>query len=425
MSPVSSAASGLRALPAPGAQAFSSTQAAWCFLANERVSLPALAAPLLEAACAASAACCEVFALVVHDWSVLNYDSHTRKAKRVPVAKAKRQGYELATALLLSDRDGAPLGALCQELRSAEGWHSSRHAQPDPEQGQWRLDALAAPLEFIAGLPLGRAAVHLIDREADSVVHCRAWAEAGHRFVVRADDRLVSVPGPGGVLQKASLAVLAAELEKSGALAASAQSSIHQGKACVRQVAEQRVVLTRAAHLERRQRDGQVKRTRLAGAPLELRLVVGRLCEAAGGRVLAEWWLLTNVAQDQADAATVVRWYAWRWQVESFFKLLPSGGHHLEEWGQREPQALLKRLLIASMACVLVWQLARDPSPPARAAATLLVRLSGRQTTRQKPITAPALLAGLWSLLGVLNALEDHSIEELRAAAELILGKLV
>ena len=156
----------------------------------------------------------------------LTYDSHTRKAKRVPVAKAKLQGYELATALLLSDRDGAPLGALCQELRSAEGWHSSRHAQPDPEQGQWRLDALAAPLEFIAGLPLGREAVPLIDREADSVVHYRAWAEAGRRFVVRADDRLVSVPGPEGVLQETSLAVLAAEMEKSGALAASGTQTL-------------------------------------------------------------------------------------------------------------------------------------------------------------------------------------------------------
>lgn len=89
MSFLQSVASGLRALPAPGTQAFGSTQAAWRFLANERVSLPALAAPLVEAACAASQTCCDSFALVVHDWSVLNFDSHTRKAKRVQVAKAK------------------------------------------------------------------------------------------------------------------------------------------------------------------------------------------------------------------------------------------------------------------------------------------------------------------------------------------------
>ena len=34
---------------------------------------------------------------------------------------------------------------------------------------------------------LGRPAVHVIDREADSVTHYRRWADAGHAFVVRAD----------------------------------------------------------------------------------------------------------------------------------------------------------------------------------------------------------------------------------------------
>ncbi len=69
--------------------------------------------------------------------------------------------------------------------------------------------------------------------------------------------------------------------------------------------------------------------------------------------------------------------------------------------------------------------LARDQSPGAKAAGARLVRLSGRQTKRSKPITESAMLAGLWSLLGVLDALEDHSIEDLRAAAQLILGQLV
>ncbi len=420
MSPWQSVASGLRALPAPGAQALSCTQAAWRFLANERVSLPALAAPLLAGACAASARCGESFALVVHDWSVLNYDTHGRKAGRVQVAKAKLQGDELATALLLSDRDGAPLGPLCQERRAADGWHRSRPGRPDPRQGGWRLDALATPLALLEGLPLGRPVVHLIDREADRVVHSRAWAQADHRFVVRADDRLVRVRDPGGVLQETSSAALVAAMDAGGGLA-----SRHQGKACIRQVAQRRVFFTRAAHLERRQKDGQVKRTRVAGAPLELRLVVGRLCEPASGEVLAQWWLLTNVEEARADAATVVNWDGWRWQIESCFKLLKSAGLHLEEWGQRQPEALLKRLLVASMACVLVWQLARDQSPPAQAAAARLVRLSGRQTKRSKPVTEAALFAGLWSLLGVLNVLEDYSIDELRATTRFILGQLV
>jgi hypothetical protein len=59
------------------------------------------------------------------------------------------------------------------------------------------------------------------------------------------------------------------------------------------------------------------------------------------------------------------------------------------------------------MACVGVWQLAADPSPPAAVARALLVRLSGRQMKRKRPFTEPALLAGLWVLLAMLDVL-DH-----------------
>ena len=36
--------------------------------------------------------------------------------------------------------------------------------------------------------------------------------------------------------------------------------------------------------------------------------------------------------------------------------------------------------------------------------------------------TAPALLAGLWVLLAMLAALEQHSVEELRRFKQLVLG---
>ena len=54
-----------------------------------------------------------------------------------------------------------------------------------------------------------------------------------------------------------------------------------------------------------------------------------------------------------------------------------------------------------------MWQLAADPSPQAAEARALLVRLSGRQMKRKRPFTEPALLAGLWVLLAMLDVL-DH-----------------
>ena|SRR5215510_4260885 len=63
-----SVAAGLRALPGIN-QAFASTQAAWRFYANPRVSLEELAAPLMASGRDLVASECRHHALVMHDWS--------------------------------------------------------------------------------------------------------------------------------------------------------------------------------------------------------------------------------------------------------------------------------------------------------------------------------------------------------------------
>ncbi len=78
---------------------------------------------------------------------------------------------------------------------------------------------------------------------------------------------------------------------------------------------------------------------------------------------------------------------------------------------------MAKRLAVAAMACVVVWKLARDPSPAAAELRQALVGLSGRQMKRGKearPFTEPALLAGLELLLKMLTVLERHEPVELR-----------
>ena len=66
------------------------------------------------------------------------------------------------------------------------------------------------------------------------------------------------------------------------------------------------------------------------------------------------------------------------------------------------------------MACVTVWLLARQQTPLAQECQRLLVRLSGRQLKRCRPVTEPALLAGLERLLAVLDLLTHYTPEELR-----------
>ena len=135
------------------------------------------------------------------------------------------------------------------------------------------------------------------------------------------------------------------------------------------------------------------------------------------GRVLAEWMLLSNAPHAWATTEHLARCYYWRWRIESFFKLLKSHGQQLENWQQETGSAIARRLLVAAMACVLVWQLQHDDSPPAMKFKDVLISLSGRQTKRTQRHTAPALLAGLWILVSLLALLEHTDLRELQRLA--------
>jgi len=403
---VPSLAAGLSALPGT-ANAFASTQAAWRFFANGRVRLPDLVAPLHDAARTALPPNGDGYALVVHDWSSLNYPRHRRKRDQATLSHDRDRGYELATALLVETGAGRPLAPLELRLRSADAVYSTR--LPAPATDATRLDQLLPTLRAIDALGLPVCAVHVIDREADSVGHYRVWQADGHRFVVRADDARRLLWQGRCVLLPEVVATLAA----AGAFADCRSVQI-QGSPARQWVAETAVVLERPARPK--QTVGGRRRPPVPGEPLALRLVVSQVRNTQG-TVLAQWLLLTNLPAS-VDAATVALWYYWRWQVESFFRLLKGAAQQVEQWQQATAEALAKRLLVAAMACVVVWQLAVSPQPAAAPVRRLLVRLSGRQLRRGVEFTAPALLAGLMVLLPMLELLTQHDPEELRELAQ-------
>jgi hypothetical protein len=90
---------------------------------------------------------------------------------------------------------------------------------------------------------------------------------------------------------------------------------------------------------------------------------------------------------------------------------------------ERVPGEPIALRLVAAMACALVWRLERLETVAGATLRQLLVRLSGRRRARGREFTAPALLAGLWSLLAMLEVLQEHRVEELRGYRDLLLGK--
>ena len=270
-------AAGLNALPGT-ASSFASTQAAWRFYQNESVSLPALAQPLLEQGRRSVESACQEYALIVHDWSLLNYNGHASKADRIGSKINRAEGYELQTALLIDDRDGQPLAPLVQNLACARGLYSSRTTEV--AKVPTHLDELLVRLDYLAGLSLDRPLVHIIDREGDSVGHYRQWRD--HTFLVRAKGRQrVQWEGQSWMLDS-----VAKQLHQQLMFCRSVD---FQGKPARQYVAETAVGLSRPTRQKRRGK----KPSSVAVAPIALRLIVSEV-RAEDGRILSEWLLLSN-----------------------------------------------------------------------------------------------------------------------------------
>lgn len=387
------------------AQAAAVTQAAWRFYNNERVSLAALIEPLREAGrlgCKASAA---EFVLLAHDWSKLDYGSHPSKADRLSLTHKDDIGYDLTCSLLVDAHSGVPLAPMEMHLKTAQAVHST---SPSPPQvSDHHLDQLQPIMERSQTWQLSKRVVHIVDREADSLGHYRSWYAAGHLFLVRGDDRRVLWNGQSYLISQ-----IVGECEQNGSFR-EVRKVLYHGKKARQQVAEVRVVLHKPhkTRVNGRQLD-------IPGPPLRLRLVISRVLDQQGG-ILATWILLTNVPTEEADASQIALWYYWRWQIESFYKLLKSHGQEVEAWQQESGEAIARRLLVAAMACVVVWTLQRETSPQAEEAKKVLVRLSGRQMKRKVTATAPALLAGYFVLLSITDLLESthYNLEDLKSLA--------
>jgi hypothetical protein len=392
-------ASGTSALPGLR-HSFASTQAAGRFYANPRVTLPELIRPLQEEGRRACAASTAPFVLLVHDWSSLNFPTHASKADRVQLTHQYDIGYELATALLVDAANGDPLAPMEIRLRAADRVHSTRI--PAPRTTARRLDQLLPTMTAAATWGLDKPIVPVIDSEADSVGHYRKWVAQGHRFLVRADAAR-SVRWPGRTL---TLPKIVAALTRARRFRQAGEID-YKGRRAQQWIAATSVVLHKPAR--RHTAKGQVA---VPGPPLELRLVIAQVRTEDGTR-LDQWLLLSNVPP-VVTAETIAVWYYWRWRIDSYYKLLKGSGQALEDWQQESAGAIAKRLLVASMACVVIWRLARLDQPEAMALRRRLVRLSGRQMKRGRPVTAPAMLAGFQALRAMLDVREHYDVQELR-----------
>lgn len=387
--------SGLRPLPTE-ITSFASTQAAWRFYKNDSVTLQKLQEPLLQAAHDNAVTHCKDYTLIIHDWSRLNYRKHQSKLDKYQISHETDVGYDLQSSLLISDKTGLPLAPVALRLVTAKGSYSSYQNNALDESVASHLDEVTTCIDYLQQQAFAKPLVHIIDREADSIGHIRQWQENGYLWLTRAKDHTTVT------FEKQTLTcpMIANSLSFN-----KIREVNYHGKSQWQWVAEAKIVITRHAHVRKNQ-----KRTTVAGKPVEARLVVSRVMSDAG-TILAQWVLITNV--QGVDANEIALWYYWRWKIESFFKLLKSAGQNLESWQQETGLAIAKRLLVVSMACVVVWEIAAAENEETRSLRTFLIKLSGRQMKWGVEFTNPALLAGLWVFLSMLEMMESYSPEDL------------
>lgn len=378
-------------------QAFSATQATWRFLSNPNIGLVDLIEPLREVGRQAASRCRSDYVLLAHDWCKIDYKSHSSKKDLRQITHEHDVGYEMSTSLLIDGASGASLAPMQMHLKTGKAVHSTAVSPPAMEAHH--LDELTPTMDESRQWGLDRQIVHVIDREADTLGRIRQWDEAGHLFLVRCDDRRVRWNG-----QKVLISEIEDHFDREILFEPCGEAKFH-GKTVVQEVAETEVVLYRP---HSKVIDGEKRQ--VSGDPVKVRLIVTRLLDE-DNYVLAQWTLLCNVFDRAVSGYQIALWYYWRWLIETYFKLLKSHGQELEQWQQQSGEAIARRILVASMACVAVLQLQNDSSDEATETKRLLIRLSGRQMKYGVESTPPALLAGLMVLLSVTDILESPDVD--------------
>jgi hypothetical protein len=247
-------------------------------------------------------------------------------------------------------------------------------------------------------------AIHIIDREADSVLFIRELQKENSLFLIRVKDNAKVY------WDDKKIDIKQKDLSKELDFGKEVGSIKYHKKQAKLFVNECDITITRDYSKIITDSDGKKKLTKTPGVPVKARFIVSRVVDR-NNKVLATWMLVTNV--DKVDAKSIATWYYYRWNTKSYFKLLKTTGFNLEKWQQERPSALFKRLIVVAYATILVFKLANSNDENAKKIREFLVKLSGKLMERGIEYTLPALLTGLWVFLRLMDVLNTFSTEEL------------
>jgi hypothetical protein len=375
-------------------------EATYRFLNNDRVSAEAILAPHRRQTAMRARDATTV--VVAHDTTEFNFGKSSRRDLG-RVGQGKSFGFYGHFALAIeADEHRTPLGVAALDVHRRTGGkgrrgHHALQSATDNEFHRWRR-VIAQAREL---LEPEVAAVHVMDREADSYAFMAELSEANVRFVIRMAQASRLVVGKQSVAEVLVGAPIVAEREVPisfrGASAMPSYRKHHpprNSRLAMLEMSATRVTLLRPSSAN-------------ASSAKTLSLNVVRVVEPnpPEGEQPIEWRLWTLEPVDTADQVlAVVDWYRCRWRIEEYFKALKTGCA-IEQRQLESHHALVNAL---ALYCPIAWRL-------------LLLRTVAR---RSAPRAASDVLntTQLKCLRGALEKLKRPTLPPRPTARDAMLG---
>ena len=291
-------------------------KAAYRFLDNEKIGWQAILEP--HYAATAARVRDEPLVLVAQDTTTLNYSTHPHTQGLGPITDNEQVRGLIVHDTLAFTPEGTPLGLLDLQCwaRTGIGSRHARHAKPieDKESFKW-IESYQA-VSAVQNRCRKTRLVVMADREADihEVFAAQACSPRGAQLLIRAE-------------RSRNRQVLDDEDNSHEPLwQALAQQPLIGVRETLVPPSEKRAA--RVARLAVRTRPVLLKPPKRSPhlAPVPVWAVLAQELDAPSNTDALEWMLLTTVAvKSKDDAFQRLQWYARRWGIEVFHRILKSG----------------------------------------------------------------------------------------------------
>lgn len=347
---------------------WASTQAAYRLFDNDKASPEAIREPHVAATVKRMVACGGPV-LVAQDTVFFSYGEHPKTRGLGPIGKSNEahdRGLIMHNALAFTV-SGVPLGLLSQRIWARQEVPEEEYVEKvlrlqctaieEKESSKWLL----ALKETVARSPKGVRVVTIADRESDFFEFLSAAKELGARYVIRAcrDRKLVPEENAGWETMNEALAA--------AAVLGSIEVAIPgNGKRKARTAVIE--VKVAQATIPPPQRRGHARDSG-SSEPITVQAIGATESAPPAGEEAISWVLLTNLPVANFDAAREkAQWYAKRWGIETWHKVLKSGckvEDCLLETGERLARYLTVFSIIGARLMHVAYLARVQPDTPA------------------------------------------------------------